>query len=160
MRHQGTGNVNTAGASEEPEEEEELLEPEEGPLGEDVDENGESPDEVEELEELEEVADVEVAGGLLRVIEGEGEEAGLEDSEVGLDELLRQQWGGVALFGPDGTEEEAEEEEVPGRRRRMVAVAGVPGRRPDEFVCRSCFLVKHLRLLADRERQICEDCSP
>ena len=31
-------------------------------------------------------------------------------------------------------------------------------KRPDEFVCQSCFLVKHPSQLADPERQLCRDC--
>ncbi|MGH8999532.1 MAG: DUF4193 family protein, partial [Acidimicrobiia bacterium] len=31
-------------------------------------------------------------------------------------------------------------------------------KRPGEFVCRSCFLVKHPSQLADGERILCADC--
>ena len=31
-------------------------------------------------------------------------------------------------------------------------------KRPGEFVCQSCFLVKHPSQLADAERQYCRDC--
>ena len=28
----------------------------------------------------------------------------------------------------------------------------------DEFVCRSCFLVKHISQLADKRKGLCRDC--
>jgi hypothetical protein len=31
-------------------------------------------------------------------------------------------------------------------------------KQPGEFVCQSCFLVKHQSQLADKERQLCRDC--
>ena len=31
-------------------------------------------------------------------------------------------------------------------------------KRPGEFVCQSCFLVKHPSQLADGKRQLCADC--
>ncbi|HEX6382958.1 MAG TPA: DUF4193 family protein [Acidimicrobiia bacterium] len=34
----------------------------------------------------------------------------------------------------------------------------MPPKRPGEFVCRSCFLVKHPSQLADPERMLCSDC--
>ena len=31
-------------------------------------------------------------------------------------------------------------------------------KQPDEFVCRSCFLVKHPSQLADKKSMLCRDC--
>ena len=31
-------------------------------------------------------------------------------------------------------------------------------KQPDEFVCRSCFLVKHPSQLADKKKMLCRDC--
>jgi len=35
----------------------------------------------------------------------------------------------------------------------------VPLRRPDEFLCRSCFLLKHTSQLVDPARELCLDCA-
>jgi hypothetical protein len=72
------------------------------------------------------------------------------DVELGLDEVLRER---LATPEDDGDEEAPE----------LVAATTIledelRPRRDDEFVCRSCFLVKHRRLLADADRAVCVDC--
>jgi hypothetical protein len=35
----------------------------------------------------------------------------------------------------------------------------VPLRRPDEFLCQACFLLKHTSQLVDPARKLCRDCA-
>jgi len=55
-------------------------------------------------------------------------------------------------------EEEEEEEEVPDAEERAEGAGKVVPKRPGEFVCQSCFLVKHPSQLADAKRMLCRDC--
>jgi hypothetical protein len=76
-----------------------------------------------------------------------------EESEAGLDEILRERLRpGAADFGPAQEEEEHEERQV------AAPEAEVSPRRAHEFVCRSCFLVKSNNQLADPDRLLCTDC--
>ncbi len=117
--------------------------------GEDGDEIAEEDLLVEETEEEEEAGEEEEeeAG------EEEAEDEEDEEQEASLDELLREQFAGA------GAGEENEEDE---EGRADVVTPGEEPPRPrgaDEFVCRSCFLVKHRRQLADPVRLICKDCA-
>jgi hypothetical protein len=59
----------------------------------------------------------------------------------------------------DEEEDEEEEEEVPDPEERAEgATTKVAPKRPDEFVCQSCFLVKHPSQLADSKKMLCRDC--
>jgi Domain of unknown function (DUF4193) len=73
-----------------------------------------------------------------------------EESEAGLDEILRERLrpGEVAEY--DG--------EVEGERQAAKPEVEVSPRRANEFVCRSCFLVKSRNQLADPDRLLCTDC--
>jgi len=79
----------------------------------------------------------------------------VEEVEAALDELLRERLAGEAAVEYD------EEGEGAGERGLIVATAEEKPRprAPDEFVCRSCFLIKHRRQLADAARWICKDCA-
>jgi hypothetical protein len=59
-------------------------------------------------------------------------------------------------------EEEAEDDSVLAlsREERLepLAVKVVPPQ-PTEFICKSCFLVKHRSQLKDKTRQLCRDCA-
>jgi len=59
-------------------------------------------------------------------------------------------------------EEEAEDESVVAlsREERLepLAVKVVPPQ-PTEFICKSCYLVKHRSQLKDKTRQLCRDCA-
>ena len=44
------------------------------------------------------------------------------------------------------------------RREEMALDLDSEGRRKDEFVCRSCFLVRNVVQLANKRRKICIDC--
>jgi hypothetical protein len=82
-------------------------------------------------------------------------ESGSEQTEASLDEILAKKTEG------DGPEEETEDDSVLslGREERVetLAVKVVP-QQPTEFVCKSCFLVKHRSQLADKKRMFCRDC--
>ena len=45
------------------------------------------------------------------------------------------------------------------RREELTLDVGAEERRPDEFVCQSCFLVKRASALANRSKMICVDCA-
>jgi hypothetical protein len=71
------------------------------------------------------------------------------DVEATLDEILKERLVVV---------EEDEEEDEPADRADETDSGKVAPKRPDEFVCQSCFLVKHPSQLADAKRQYCRDC--
>lgn len=75
-----------------------------------------------------------------------------DDVEEDLDKILRDR---IAA----GTDEEDEEDEVAlDTEDRTNSANRVPPKRPEEFVCQSCFLVKHPSQLADAKHQLCADC--
>jgi len=74
-----------------------------------------------------------------------------DDVEAGLDVILKDR-----LVVVD--EEPDEDEEAPDPEERAEGSARVPTKRPEEFVCASCFLVKHPSQLADPDRMFCRDC--
>ncbi len=74
-----------------------------------------------------------------------------DDVEAGLDVILKDRLV-VADPEPD------EDEETPDPEERAEASTRVPTKRPEEFVCASCFLVKHPSQLADPDRLFCRDC--
>ena len=60
---------------------------------------------------------------------------------------------------PESDEEDDEdEEETPDAEERGDGSTKVLPKRPGEFVCQSCFLVKHPSQLADATRNLCRDC--
>lgn len=71
--------------------------------------------------------------------------------EAGLDVILKDRL--VVL-----DEEDEEEDETPDPEDRTEGSTKVLPKRPGEFVCQSCFLVKHPSQLADARRQLCRDC--
>ncbi len=97
---------------------------------------------VEEAEEEEdEVVDLE-------------EELHPDDVEEPLDVLLLERTSSGLL---DEDEYDEEEDDSEGDDRAEPG-SRIPPKRPGEFVCRSCFLVKHPSQLADPERMLCADC--
>jgi len=74
-----------------------------------------------------------------------------DDVEAGLDVILKDR-----LVVVD--EEPDEDEEAPDPEERAEGSTRVPAKRPEEFVCASCFLVKHPSQLADPGRMFCRDC--
>jgi len=83
-----------------------------------------------------------------------------EDREPTLDEILKERSGLVEIEGEEGDEEEGEEddEEENDSLTRRVLLGEKAEIAEDEFVCKSCFLVKHRTQLADSRRQLCRDC--
>ena len=55
-------------------------------------------------------------------------------------------------------EDEPEDEELADVDDRSEETERVLPKQPDEFVCRSCFLVKHPSQLADKKKMLCRDC--
>jgi hypothetical protein len=115
----------------------------------DVVEVGES-----EVEEADVVGDTLLAPEEDEDFEDEDEENG-DDVEASLDVILKSR---LVVSGDDDEDEEDEEdEEAEGDERGDTATRVLP-KQPGEFVCQSCFLVKHQSQLADKERQLCRDC--
>jgi hypothetical protein len=87
---------------------------------------------------------------------GEDEDDDLEmvnedDVEADLDTILKDRMTAADEEG----EEDDEEAEVDDRGDPVDRIAP---KRPDEFVCQSCFLLKTPNQLADAERMLCADC--
>lgn len=80
------------------------------------------------------------------------EDVDLDEVEAGLDVILKDR-----LVVEDEVEDE-EEDEVPDADDRAEGSVKVLPKRPEEFVCQSCFLVKHPTQLADDRRMLCLDC--
>jgi hypothetical protein len=82
------------------------------------------------------------------------EELHPDDVEEPLDVLLLERTSSGLLdeeeYDEDEDDSEGDDRADPGSR--------IPPKRPGEFVCRSCFLVKHPSQLADAERMLCSDC--
>ncbi len=74
-----------------------------------------------------------------------------DDVEAGLDVILKDRLVAVE-------DEEDDEDEVPEVDERGEASIKVLAKRPGEFVCESCFLLKHPSQLADPARTLCRDC--
>jgi hypothetical protein len=82
--------------------------------------------------------------------EDEEEEPDDEDVEASLDTILKERLV---------VEEVEDDEETPEPEDRSGdGVERVLPKQPGEFVCRSCFLVKHPNQLADRKKMLCRDC--
>jgi hypothetical protein len=106
----------------------------------------------EEGEGADEDEDAEGSGAGKKKTKEEEDEDELEvdhDVEATLDEILKERLVVV---------EEDEEEDEPTDREDQADTGKVAPKRPDEFVCQSCFLVKHPSQLADAKRQYCRDC--
>jgi hypothetical protein len=81
--------------------------------------------------------------------EDEEEEQDDEDVEASLDVILKERLV---------VEDEPEDEEPTDVEDRAEMTERVLPKQPDEFVCRSCFLVKHPSQLADKKKMLCRDC--
>ncbi|MGC8472643.1 MAG: DUF4193 family protein [Acidimicrobiales bacterium] len=74
-----------------------------------------------------------------------------EDVEASLDVILKERLV-VVDDEPDDDEEGTDVDDRTETGERVLP------KQPDEFVCRSCFLVKHPSQLADKTRMLCRDC--
>jgi hypothetical protein len=81
--------------------------------------------------------------------EEEEEEPEDEDVEASLDVILKERLV---------VEDEPEDEEATDQEDKSEGNERVLPKQPDEFVCRSCFLVKHPSQLADKKNMLCRDC--
>jgi len=82
--------------------------------------------------------------------EDDEEEPDDEDVEASLDTILKERLV---------VEEVEDDEDTPEPEDRSGdGVERVLPKQPGEFVCRSCFLVKHPNQLADRKKMLCRDC--
>ena len=79
----------------------------------------------------------------------EEEEPDDEDVEASLDVILKERLV---------VEDEPEDEEATDQEDKTEGNERVLPKQPDEFVCRSCFLVKHPSQLADKNKMLCRDC--
>lgn len=78
------------------------------------------------------------------------EEPDDEDVEASLDTILKER---LVVEEVEDDEDTPEPEDRTGDGTERV----LP-KQPGEFVCRSCFLVKHPNQLADRKKMLCRDC--
>src|SRR5919109_4585544 len=89
-------------------------------------------------------------------------ENGAVETSVGdLEEFLQRKERRAAARPEDVDDEEAlleAMEEREGRGTETLTVKVVP-EQPNEFTCRSCFLVKHRSQLKDAKRMLCLDCA-
>lgn len=75
-----------------------------------------------------------------------------DDVEADLDTILKDR---IAAAEEEEDDEETEPTDAEDRAGESGKIAP---RRPGEFVCQSCFLVKSPAQLADAKRQLCVDC--
>lgn len=145
--------------------EDEDLEDEEGLEDEDVLDDdgidGESLD--EDVEEDQDEAAVARDGARRKSTPADGADADTDEDEdladeveASLDVILaeRLRGGGTDADEELDDEEEGEEDDAPNQLATVI-----PVRRPDEFLCQSCFLLKPPGQLADRDHQLCRDCA-
>ncbi len=117
---------------------------------EDVDELVEGGAEVaEQTEEEGDAAEPAGRAATEEAEEDEEEEPDDEDVEASLDVILKERLV---------VEDEPEDEELAEPEDRTEGTERIRPKQPDEFVCRSCFLVKHPSQLADKTRMLCRDC--
>jgi Domain of unknown function (DUF4193) len=152
--------VSTQNMSEETE-----LDPEEPELDAPEDEVVDLEDVDEEVleDEIEDVADVDDVEDVEDVEDDEYEEEESDDEEEdeteALDELEAEE---LELLDEEVSEsllvdEVAELRAI--RREELTMNVEAQAVRGDEFVCRSCFLVKRASQLADRKKILCVDCA-
>jgi Domain of unknown function (DUF4193) len=107
----------------------------------------------EEEDEVDEILTASPAAVVERSGEGddeeEEEEPDDEDVEASLDVILKERLV---------VEDEPEDEEATDQEDKTEGNERVLPKQPDEFVCRSCFLVKHPSQLADKKNMLCRDC--
>ena len=82
------------------------------------------------------------------------EELHPDDVEEPLDVLLAERTAAERI---DEEEADLEDEDEPDDRSE--GTGKIVPRRDDEFLCRSCFLVKPLSQLAKGEKELCRDCE-
>jgi hypothetical protein len=114
----------------------------------------------EDFEEIEEPDDPDVVD--LEALEDEDVLEDDLDDELEDDLVVADEDEGetvpVATAEEDEDEDEDDEDETPDAEERGDTSIKVLPKRPGEFVCESCFLLKHPSQLADADRMLCRDC--
>jgi hypothetical protein len=113
-------------------------------------------DDDDELGDEDEVAEI-LTASPAAVVERSGEAEDEEDEEEPDDEDVEASLD-VILKERLVVEDEPEDEEATDQEDRTEGNERVLPKQPDEFVCRSCFLVKHPSQLADKKKMLCRDC--
>jgi hypothetical protein len=135
----------------------ELGEPDEDELVGDEDDPfvGDEDDLVADADEEDEAAPTPATRRLATADEDDDDEdiVDPDDVEADLDMILKDRL--VAAEDEPLEEDEDEEAEVDDRGD---PVDRIQPKRPGEFVCQSCFLVKHPNQLADAKKKLCTDC--
>lgn len=129
-------------------EDEDIVDVLEDDLAPDLEDDGTDDDDVDDVDDVIEV----VVAAPERIVEEEDEdedEPDDEDVEASLDVILKERLV---------VEDEPDDDDVPDIDDRSEPSERVRPKQPDEFVCRSCFLVKHPSQLADKKRMLCRDC--
>jgi hypothetical protein len=82
-----------------------------------------------------------------------GDDGDEDDVEAGLDVILKERLvAGDDVAGDDDDDDDDDDDERPDATVRLLP------KQPNEFACKSCFLVKHIGQLADGEKMLCRDC--
>src|ERR687898_633164 len=116
----------------------------------------EPEDEDEEFEELEVVPATPAAPakkGTATKTRKSSDDDDEEEEDADLDTILKDR----IAAQPDEADDE-DDEEQPETDDRGDGTGRIQPRKPGEFVCQSCFLVKHPSQLADPQRMLCSDC--
>ncbi len=104
----------------------------------------------EELDPVEPIVDVKPVPRDDDDDDDEEDEDDSDDVEASLDVILKER---MVV-----TDDEDDEDEATDGEDRGDSPLKVLPKQPGEFVCQSCFLVKHPSQLADRDRMYCRDC--
>lgn len=82
-----------------------------------------------------------------------------DDVEEPLDKILEQRTTSSGLLTDDVAGDDDETENELDLEDRILGADGISPKRPGEFTCMSCFLVKHPSQLADSKKMLCRDCA-
>jgi hypothetical protein len=122
----------------------------------DVDEGDDDDVDVSDEDEEDDGVAAEAGKAKVDTTEESDEEDDEEDDDVeaSLDVILQERLRTAEADGDGGEEEDDEEPVLAGE---LAAV--IPVRRPEEFLCQSCFLLKPPSQMADIDHQLCKDCA-
>jgi hypothetical protein len=85
--------------------------------------------------------------------ESDDDELQAEEIEASLDVILAERLRGE-VSEIDEPNEDDDDDDAPNQLATVI-----PVRRPEEFLCQSCFLLKPPAQLADADHQLCRDCA-
>jgi hypothetical protein len=85
--------------------------------------------------------------------ETDDDELQAEEIEASLDVILAERLRGE-VSEIDEPNEDEDDDDAPNQLATVI-----PVRRPEEFLCQSCFLLKPPAQLADADHQLCRDCA-